>query len=49
MTKDQVIDIVNSVLKDHFSHVPLYDTLWIVNKLIDKGVIKVDDELTEDN
>lgn len=49
MTKDQVIDIVNSVLKDHFSYVPLYDTLWIVNKLIDKGVIKVDDELKEEN
>ena len=48
MTKDNVIDIVNSVLKDHFNHVPLYDTLWIVNKLIDKGVIKVDDELKED-
>ena len=48
MTKNEVIDIVNSVLKDHFSHVPLYDTLWIVNKLIDKGVIKVDDELKED-
>ena len=49
MTKDQVIDIVNSVLKDHFSYVPLYDTLWIVNKLIEKGVIKVDDELKERN
>ena len=48
MTKDQVIDIVNSVLKDHFSHVPLYDTLWIVNKLIEKGIIKVEDELKED-
>ena len=33
MTKDQVIDIVNSVLKDHFSHVPLYFIFAIMNKL----------------
>ena len=48
MTKDQVIDIVNSVLKDHFSYVSLSTTLYVVLELIDKGVIKVNDELKED-
>ena len=48
MTRNDAINIVNSVLKDWFDYVPLYCTIGIVDKLIEKGVIKVDDELKED-
>lgn len=43
MTKDNAIDIVNSVLKDWFDYVPLYYTMSIVDELISKGVIKTDE------
>ena len=44
MTKNNAIDIVNSVLKDWFDYVPLYYTIGIVDKLIEKGVIEINKE-----
>ena len=43
MTRNDAINIVNSVLKDWFDYVPLHYTIEIVNELISKGVIKVDE------
>ena len=44
MTKDMVIDVINKVLKDNFDYVPLDTTLKVTDALIEKGVIKVDEE-----
>ena len=48
MTKEQVIEKVNTILTEQFDFIPLYKVIYIVNELIEKGVIKVDDELKED-
>ena len=48
MTKDQIIEKVNSILTEQFDFVPLYKVIYIVNVLIEKGVVKVEDELKED-
>lgn len=48
MTKEQVIEKVNTILTEQFDFVPLYKVIYIVNELIEKGVVKVEDELKED-
>jgi hypothetical protein len=48
MTKDQIIGKVNSILTEQFDFIPLYKVICIVNELIEKEVIKVEDELKED-
>lgn len=48
MTKEQVTEKVNTILTEQFDFIPLYKVIYIVNELIEKGVIKVDDELKED-
>lgn len=49
MTKDQAIEKVNTILTEQFDFIPLYKVIYIVNELIEKGVIKVEDELKEEN
>lgn len=49
MSKDQAIEKVNTILTEQFDFVPLYKVIYIVNELIEKEVIKVEDELKEEN
>ena len=41
MDRDSLIDIVNSILKDHFDYVPLDTSIKIADVLIEKGAVKV--------
>lgn len=44
MNKEEAINIINTTLKKHFDYVPLDTTLKVTETLIEKGVIKVDEE-----
>lgn len=48
MTKNELIDTMNSILKNHFDYVPLYKTISLVDELIKKGVVTVKEEPKED-
>ena len=44
MNKEEAINIINTILKEHFDYVPLNTTLKVTEALIEKGVIKVEVE-----
>jgi hypothetical protein len=44
MNKEKIINIINDTLKEHFDYVPLDTTLKITETLIEKGILKVEDE-----
>lgn len=45
--KEKVIEIVNSIFTKQFDFIPLYKVRYIVNELIEKGVINVKEEPKE--
>lgn len=44
MNRDELIDIVNSILKDHFDYVPLNTAIKVADALIEKEVVKISEE-----
>lgn len=44
MNRDELIDIVNGILKDHFDYVPLNTAIKVADALIEKGVLKTSEE-----
>ena len=44
MYKEEVVNIINNILKEHFDFVPLDTTLKVAEALINKGVIKIEIE-----
>lgn len=44
MNRDELIDIVNGILKDHFDYVPLNTAIKVADALIEKEVVKMERE-----
>lgn len=44
MNRDELIDIVNGILKDHFDYVPLNTAIKVADALIEKEVVKMSEE-----
>ena len=41
ITRNELIDTMNSILKNHFKYVPLYTAINVADELIKKGVVDI--------